>query len=224
MDTAQLTLIRQPFDHPDFLFELKHDGFRALAHIWDGNCELISRKRNAYKSFQALRDNLAKLKVKNAVIDGELVCLDAEGRSIFNELLFRRGHPTFYAFDLLYLNGKDLRQLPLIERKEKLRALIEKSGLPDVLCGKYVEGRGVDLFNEVCQRNLEGVVAKRKTGTYATVSGWLKIKNPLYTQSERRHELFNSFKANQKTLPPIPKKPPVRFRPLSARRAKASSK
>jgi integrase len=69
MDTAQLTLVRQPFDHPDFLFELKHDGCRALAHIWDGKCELISRKRNAYKNFQALRDNLSKLKVKNAVID-----------------------------------------------------------------------------------------------------------------------------------------------------------
>jgi bifunctional non-homologous end joining protein LigD len=103
--------------------------------------------------------------VKNAVIDGELVCLDSEGRSIFNELLFRRGCPIFYAFDLIYLNGRDLRQLPLIERKEKLRALIEKSGLPDVICGKYVEDRGVDLFREVCERNLEGVVAKRKTGT-----------------------------------------------------------
>jgi bifunctional non-homologous end joining protein LigD len=222
-DAAQLSLVRTPFDDPDFLFELKHDGFRALAHIWDGNCELISRRRNSYKSFQSLRDNLSKLKVKNAVIDGEIVCLDAEGGSIFNELLFRRGYPIFYAFDLLYLNGHDLRQLPLIERKEKLRALIETSGLPDVICGKYVEGRGIDLFNEVIRLNLEGVVAKRKTGTYSTVSGWLKIKNPLYTQSERRHELFDSFKANEKTLPPIPKKPPRRSRPLTARRAKASN-
>ena len=79
------------------------------------------------------------------------------------------------------------------------------------ISGKYVEERGVDLFNEVCQRNLEGVVAKRKTGTYSTISGWLKIKNPNYTQSERRHELFESFKAkstnSQRNLPPIPKKP-----------------
>jgi bifunctional non-homologous end joining protein LigD len=223
-DTAQLSLVRTPFDDPDFLFELKHDGFRALAHVWDGNCELISRKRNAYKSFNELRENLAKLKVQNAVIDGELVCLDSEGRSIFNELLFRRGSPTFYAFDLLYLNGRDLRQLPLIERKEKLRALVEKSGLPDVICGKYVEGRGVDLFNEVVRRNLEGVVAKRKTGTYATVSGWLKIKNPNYTQSERRHELFDSFKARTATpkLPPVPKKPPLRAVPVRRKKATKS--
>jgi bifunctional non-homologous end joining protein LigD len=222
MDTAQLALVRQPFNDPDFLFELKHDGFRALAHIWDGKCELVSRRRNSYKSFQALRDSLAKLKVKNAVIDGELVCLDAEGRSIFNELLHRKGRPVFYAFDLLYLNGRDLRQLPLIERKEKLRTLIEGSKLEDIICGKYVEGRGVDLFNAVCQHNLEGVVAKRKTGTYSTVSGWLKIKNPNYTQSERRHELFDSFKVKtaKPKLPPIPKKPPLRAVPI--RRKKTS--
>jgi bifunctional non-homologous end joining protein LigD len=212
MDTAQLTLVREPFDHPDYFFELKHDGFRALAYISEGHCELVSRRRNAYKSFGELREHLAGLKVKDAVIDGELVCLDSEGRSIFNELLFRRGSPIFYAFDILYLNGRDLRQLPLIERKEKLRAVIEKSQLTDVLCGKFVEGWGVDLFNEVVRRNLEGVVAKRKIGTYATVSGWLKIKNPNYTQSERRYEQFESFKAKQakRELPPIPKKPPRR--------------
>jgi bifunctional non-homologous end joining protein LigD len=216
MDTAKLTLVREPFDHPDYLFELKHDGFRALAYISDGHCELVSRRRNAYKNFGELRDRLAGLKVKDAVIDGELVCLDSEGRSIFNELLFRRGAPIFYAFDLLYLNGRDLRQLPLIERKEKLRAVIEKSALPDVLCGKYIEGGGVDLFNEVMRRNLEGVVAKRKNGIYTTVSGWLKVKNPRYTQSERRYELFESFKQQPKReLPAIPKKPPLRSKPVA---------
>jgi bifunctional non-homologous end joining protein LigD len=123
MDTAQLSLVRQPFDDFNFLFELKHDGFGALAHVWDGNCELVSRRRNSYKSFQELRDSLSKLQVKNAVIDGELVCLDSAGRSIFNELVFRRGSPIFYAFDLLYLDGRDLRHLPLLERKEKLKRL-----------------------------------------------------------------------------------------------------
>jgi ATP-dependent DNA ligase len=112
---------------------------------------------------------------------------------------------------LLYLNDRDLRQLPLIERKKKLRALIEKNELPDVICGKYVEDRGVDLYNEVCQRNLEGVVAKRKSGTYSTVSGWLKIKNPNYSQSEERHELFESFKAKSaKRGLPMRNKPPLR--------------
>jgi hypothetical protein len=78
-----------------------------------------------------------------------------------------------------------------------------------------VEGRGLDLFNEVCKRNLESIVAKRKTGTYSTISGWLKITNPNYAQSQRRHELFESFKAksinpSRSLPPPIPKKPPRR--------------
>jgi bifunctional non-homologous end joining protein LigD len=105
LNTAQLTLFRTPFNDPDFVFELKVDGFRALAYIDDGHCELVPRRRNPYKSFRELQSILAQLKVKNAVIDGELACVDSEGRSIFNELLFRRGCPIFYAFDLLYLNG-----------------------------------------------------------------------------------------------------------------------
>ena len=81
------------------------------------------------------------MKVKNAVIDGELVCLDSEGRSIFNELLLRKGCPIFYAFDLLYLNDRDLRQLPLIKRKEKLRALLDKSRVPDVYRSEQKENK-----------------------------------------------------------------------------------
>jgi bifunctional non-homologous end joining protein LigD len=224
VDTAQLTLFRTPFNDPDFIFELKVDGFRSLAYIDDGVCEFVSRRRVPYKGFRELADSLSQLKVRNAIIDGELACLDPEGRSIFNELLFRRGCPIFYAFDLLYLNGRDLRQLPLIERKEKLRNVIEKSGLPGVICcGKYVEGRGVDLFNEIVRRNLEGVVAKRKNGTYTTVSDWLKIKNPNYTQSERRYELFESFKGQTaRVLPPIPKKAPLRAVPVMRKTASKS--
>jgi bifunctional non-homologous end joining protein LigD len=218
-DTAQLTLFRTPFNDPDFIFELKVDGFRGLAYIDDAVCELVSRCRNPYKSFRELANSLGKLKVKNAIIDGELACLDSEGRSIFNELMFRRC-PIFYAFDILYLNDRDLRQLPLIERKEILRSLIENSEVPDVLCGKYIEERGVDLYNEVVRRNLEGLVAKRRNGVYQTVSDWLKIKNPNYTQSERRYELFESFKASQsnRELPAIPKKPPLRAVPLQRKK------
>jgi bifunctional non-homologous end joining protein LigD len=91
-----------------------------LAYIDDGFCELVSGRRNSYKSFKDLQSSLGQLRVKNAIIDGEIACLDDQGRSVFNELLFRRGLPIFYAFDILYLNDRDLRQLPLIERKDKL--------------------------------------------------------------------------------------------------------
>lgn len=73
MGTARLTLVRQTFNDPNFLFELKHDGFRALAYISNGHCELVSRRRNAYKSFGELRSHLASLQVRNAVIDGAYV-------------------------------------------------------------------------------------------------------------------------------------------------------
>jgi ATP-dependent DNA ligase len=96
----------------------------------------------------------------------------------FKELLYRRANPVFYAFDLLWLNGKDLRTLPLLKRKERLRRIITP-GLP-ILYADHVEGNGVRLFQCICALDLEGIVAKRKAGIYS--AGWIKIKNPNYTQ------------------------------------------
>src|SRR5437867_2093123 len=114
-----MRLARRPerFDHPDWLYEIKFDGFRALAYIEDGHCRLVSRRRHEYKSFRELSTSIAAhLKVQDAVLNGEIVCLDSLGRSQFHELMSRRGAPFFYAFDLLWLNGKDVRQLPLVDR------------------------------------------------------------------------------------------------------------
>jgi bifunctional non-homologous end joining protein LigD len=80
LEPKQLVLIREPFSHPDYLFEIKHDGFRALAYVFDGRCDLFSRRRNYYKSFSELKEEIARtLKVKNAVLDGEIVVFDKEG-------------------------------------------------------------------------------------------------------------------------------------------------
>ena len=79
--------IAAPFDHKEFVFELKMDGWRCLTYIDDGTCRLISRKQNQLKSFTPLNAALAKLKVQNAIIDGEVVCLDAKGRSVFLEMM-----------------------------------------------------------------------------------------------------------------------------------------
>ena len=76
---AKLARSLEAFDDPEWLFELKHDGFRSLAYLEDGRCQLVSRHRNVYKSFEALREALAGLKAQNAILDGEIVCLDAEG-------------------------------------------------------------------------------------------------------------------------------------------------
>lgn len=171
------------FDEPDWLFELKHDGFRSLAYLEDGRCRLVSRHRNAYKSFETLRDALAGLRAKNAILDGEIVALDSNGMSQFKELLYRRGRAVFFAFDLVWLDGMDLRQTPLIERSE----------CSEILYAQQINRNGKLLFEEVCERNLEGLVAKRRMGTYAE-HGWLKIKNPKYTQAAGRQDMFAAFR------------------------------
>ena len=107
---AKLAKCLAVFDDPDWLFELKHDGFRSLAYVEAGKCRLVSRRRNQYKSFEVLRNALEGLKAQSAILDGEIVALDSSGVSQFKELLYRRGRAVFFAFDLLWLNDTDLRQ------------------------------------------------------------------------------------------------------------------
>ena len=104
----------EPFDHPDWLFEAKFDGFRAAANTVSG--QLISRNGNRMKRFEEVLDRLPQ----GYVFDGELVVPDDAGRPLFNELLFGRHRPTYVAFDLLIADGVDLRPLPLRDRKARL--------------------------------------------------------------------------------------------------------
>src|SRR5258705_13845598 len=117
----------EPFDSDEYLYELKIDGFRALAHIAEGKGDLISRNGNPFRGFAELATWIAEhLKVEDAVLDGEIACIDGEGPPVFKDLLFRKSSCIFVAFHLLFLNGKDLRTLPLIERKRQLRKLLRR--------------------------------------------------------------------------------------------------
>jgi bifunctional non-homologous end joining protein LigD len=190
----RLRLVREPSDHPDYIFELKHDGFRAVAYLQHGECRLISRNQRNL-GFETLKRSLAELPVQNAIIDGEIICLDAKGVSQFNQLLSRKGEPVLYAFDLLWLEGEDLRQRPLIERKKRLARLVRSAKCPRLLYAQHVEGKGKKFFDEICARDLEGIVAKRKLGIYKDdATGWLKVKNRTYSQAEGRHELLTRLK------------------------------
>jgi bifunctional non-homologous end joining protein LigD len=184
------------FDDTDWLFELKHDGFRSLAYLENGHCRLVSRRRNTYKSFEVLSEALSGLRAQSAILDGEIVALDSNGVSQFKELLYRRGRAVFFAFDLLWLNDIDLRQTPLIERKKKLQGLIQRSECSEIMYSQHVEHDGKLLFQEVCERNLEGIVCKRRMGVYSE-HGWLKVKNPRYTQGEGRREMFEAFREHR---------------------------
>src|SRR5205807_3030040 len=107
---------------PEWVFELKYDGFRALARLESDKCELISRNGHPFASFGELSKAMAtSLSTGRVVLDGEIVCLDSKGRPQFNDLLFKRGQPCFFAFDLLYSDGKDRRRDALVERKAALK-------------------------------------------------------------------------------------------------------
>ena len=130
-------------------FELKHDGFRAIAYLQNGESKLVScNQRNLGR--EALERSLAKLPVENAILDGEVICVDAQGVSQFNQLLNRKGEPVFYAFDLLWLDGEDLRQIPLVERKKRLARRVRDAKRPRLLYAQHVERHGKGFFAEIC--------------------------------------------------------------------------
>ena len=184
----------KPFNHLEWLFELKYDGFRALARVQRNKCELISRNGHPFASFSGLADSMAIVASDTLVLDGEIVCLDKKGRPQFNDLLFRRGRAYFFAFDLLYSDGKDWRRDSLVERKAALRQMISRLPADSPLrFADHVERSGVQLFERVCKLDLEGIVAKYKFRPYGgadALSTWYKIRNRNYSQMVGRNELF----------------------------------
>jgi bifunctional non-homologous end joining protein LigD len=119
--------------------------------------------------------------------------VDDDGRPMFRDLLFRRRQCVFVAFDLLYLNGEDLRTLPLIERKAALRKLLRRKR-SRILYLDHVEGDGRMLFEQIVAMDLERIVCKRKDSPYKVTEKpsrhWIKVKNTRYSQPEGREELF----------------------------------
>ena len=179
-----------PFDDPAWVFEPKYDGFRGFVYVSPSNCWFRSKRGNTMTRFQELAEQVRdQLRVRSAILDGEMVSLDEEGRQIFRRMLAGRGHLHYAAFDLLWLNGRDLRSLPLTRRKQRLERLIPTT-TPAMSRVFSIERRGRDMFGAAQQLDLEGIVAKRKADLYAPETIWYKIKNRAYTQAEGRWELF----------------------------------
>jgi len=186
---------KEPFSSPDWIYELKYDGFRALAEIEYGRCRLVSRNGNAFATFRDLALRIGKLFPDNRVVlDGEIVCLDKRGRPHFKNLRFHRGEPSFVAFDLLFDTGTDLRREQVLDRKAELRRLLGHVPQNEPLMYvDHIEQHGEALFQRVCKLDLEGIVAKLKSGPYVSErekSTWRKILNPNYSQRVGREELF----------------------------------
>ncbi len=205
----------KPFDNPDWLFEIKWDGYRAVAFLADGKLRLVSRSQNDLTAqYPELHDLPKDVKADVAILDGEVVALDAEGRSSFSLMQqrsgIRRGRRRvasrsdipvlYYAFDLLYLDGYDLCRVPLEQRKQTLAERIMPSSI--LRYSDHHAGQGVALFEAAKQKGLEGILAKRRASLYEQRRSreWLKIKITRrlecviggYTEPEGSRDYFGS--------------------------------
>jgi ATP-dependent DNA ligase len=117
----------EPFDDPGWLFDLKYDGFRGICYLEQGRCRMISRNGNLMSRFAGLGDQIAaSLDVGDAILDGEIFAPDETGRPQFYDLLRGTRAPAYVAFDVIWLNGADLRALPLTERRRHLQSILPK--------------------------------------------------------------------------------------------------
>src|SRR4029077_19679991 len=208
----------EAFDNPDWLFEIKWDGYRAVAFIEGGRVRLMSRTQNDLTAqFSELGSLPQYVKAERAILDGEIVALDEEGRPSFSLMQQRTGFRAgkrrmprregvpviYYAFDLLYLDGLDLRRAALEQRKQLLRDRIEAGKGEVVHYSDHYAEKGLDLFEAAKQRGLEGILAKKRRSVYEEKRSrdWLKIKITQrqecviggYTDPEGSREYFGAL-------------------------------
>ena len=186
------TLVDEPFDDDKWLFEIKWDGYRAIAFIEDNRVRLVSRNQNDLtKAYPELSELPQHVRASTAILDGEIVALDEQGRPSFGLMQQRTGvgeggrrirrtrddiPVMYYAFDLIYLDGYNLMQAELEKRKDLLASILLNGD-----CTRFSDhyiGRGIDLFHAASERGLEGIVAKQRRSCYEPKRSreWLKIK------------------------------------------------
>lgn len=184
------TLTDAPFDNKDWIFEVKYDGYRAVATVQNGKAELTSRNLKSFTgNYPSIAKELATIN-HTAILDGEIVAENNKGKSHF-QLLQNFGNDKgkgeknktklkYYVFDLLHLNGVDLYNVPLLERKKLLKLLLDKNKKHKHLqYSDHIEAKGIALFKKAEKKNLEGIIAKEGSGIYRPGKRsltWLKIK------------------------------------------------
>ena len=197
------TLVDKNFDDEDWIYEVKWDGYRALCFFNKGTVELKSRNNKDFnEKFYPIYNTLKKWKI-NAIIDGEIVVVNGQGLPSFGALQNWRseadGQIVYYLFDILWLDGKDLTGLSLIERKTILKSIIPE--LDDVRLSDNFPANGNEFFNTVKQMGMEGIMAKRKDSTYMPgerSKDWLKIKS-----NKRQEMVIGGYTKNDDTSKPF---------------------
>src|SRR5499433_2993728 len=173
-----------------WLHEIKHDGFRIIARKTGAQVRLYSRPGNDLTHrFPLIVETLARLRSRSCIIDGEAVACDDNGVASFDRIRHQRhdGDAFLYAFDLIELNGDDMRRDPLEVRKATLRSMLAKAGL-GLRFNEHLEGDGPTVFAHACKMGLEGIVSKRKASPYRSGRSpdWLKMKNATAPGREAR--------------------------------------
>lgn len=210
------SITEDPFNSPDWLFEVKWDGYRVISFIENTQVRMLSRNQNDLgPRYPELRELPTLIKAKSAILDGEVVVLDEQGRPSFSLMQQRTGIRAhgrqaaprgdlpilYYVFDLIYLDGYDLRRVALEDRKNLLREIIPSDGL--VRFSDHYPEQGVALFQVAKQKGLEGIVAKKRNSCYEERRSreWLKIKITQtvdcviggYTDPEGARQYFGSL-------------------------------
>ncbi len=200
------TLVDKPFDSEEWQYEIKWDGYRAIALCNKNKVELKSRNDKSFnEKFYPVIKAIEEWNI-NAVVDGEVVVLDTDGKSNFGALQNWRseadGEIYFYVFDVLWINGKDLMQIPLTERREILKQIIPENNM--IRLSENFEVSGIEFFETVKKMGLEGIIAKKADSLYSPGNRskeWLKIKANKrqemviggYTKNEDSSKLFSSL-------------------------------
>jgi bifunctional non-homologous end joining protein LigD len=182
IEPCQPSPAKEPPAGPDWIHEIKHDGFRIMARRDAAGIRLISRHGNDFTSrFPLAAAAVASLPAHSFLIDGEAIVTDARGLAVF-DLIRRQRHSSdavLISFDLIELEGEDLRGSPIEYRKRKLATLV-RGPHPGIVLNEFFEGDGEILFEHACKLGCEGIVSKRLGSRYRSGCSphWIKVKNP----------------------------------------------
>jgi bifunctional non-homologous end joining protein LigD len=193
------TLVDKPFDNPDWQYEIKWDGYRTIALCNKEKVNLKSRNDKSFNDkFYPVLNAVKEWNIQ-AVVDGEIVVLDEKGKSNFGALQNWRseadGDIYFYVFDILWLDGRDLMDLPLFERREILKQLIPEDNI--IRYSENFEASGIEIFETAGKMGLEGIIAKKSDSTYTPglrSKEWLKIK-----ANQRQEMVIGGYTINDDT-------------------------
>jgi bifunctional non-homologous end joining protein LigD len=188
------TRAAKPPAGPDWVHEIKHDGYRLIVRRDGENVRLHTRRGYDWSDrYPAIARTAARLRARSFTIDGEAAVCGPDGVAVF-DALHRRGTVTeamLFAFDLLELDGVDYRPLPLRQRKERLARLVDRR-LTGIVMNEDTDARGEFVFEQACRMGLEGIVSKRLTASYQSGPSrhWLRIKNPDSPAMVRARDYF----------------------------------